>query len=922
MALTANDFAQQIVAQARVQDPSFSGEVGTPERKIIDTFSISLANNQIDLSALRSALDIDSKYGTNLDRFTSLFGFKRQQAQAATGYAVFSRNTPAPAAVTIPTGVTLQAAVTLANGSAVNVQFTTTGSGVIAIGQTASGAVPIRAVVAGTIGNVAANTITSMVGTPVPGVTSVTNQAALSNGFDTEDDNSYKVRFKNTVFRNLAGTNDQYLALAVAGAFTTKANVIGVQSRYQEYIQIPSYDDAGYLNGVQTTAQDTYGLAGNFTTAQSAIPYAKQVYTDAAVFVSNGQSGPAQFFYRPIIDFTFNFGIAYTGDTLRTQPVTTTSGSQSAGATITVASTSGFPTAGSFVSRWSTTNGPVVLIVSYTGKTATTFTGCTGGLGTLPANSRVYLAPSNAVQPNLTFYNVWNSTSTPAAGLQALSPGSLVLVEFAYISSASRNDATHFVNNAVDVYVDGSNPVQGSTVFVPRWVGTDRFVSNSPSLPFFAENFRRDGEPTRRPQLGNYITPLFQSPLLGLPASITVGSNTYYEGWHYWLVRETGALGGSIRARDGIEWNPTLPGDPGGQTPPALTAENTQAPYYPTGSTIVAACGTQTNLIGGSTSLSVNSYLYDANVPALQASVEAARQVTTDVLVHRASSRYFKLDITVMYSSGANYAAVNASIAAAVQAFFQRQYFGTVIQLSDLLDVVHQVPGVDNVRWSNDLPTNVGDLIRVVETDVNGVPLHGAFVERLAYGTPTTGETQTLYVVGMQAVPPFVTGTDVDSFTLSWLDPALSPTVMTTAPIPFFDANGNPLGSPSYSSNTGGATFIQNAIQAVDPTSGVNGIYTGITVAQDVRPSGVVNPITSFTLTYPAPSSPSGTPVHPYLPVITNSISASQFTYDSDFFLLDNELPSLPTGMTAGDTLPGLIIRPRAQNTWNRPGLT
>lgn len=930
-ALTANDFAQQIIAQARVLDPSFSGEVGTPERKIIDTVAQALADNQIDLSALQGALDIDSKYGTNLDRFTALFGFQRQQAQPATGYVVFSRNTPAPAAVSIPTGITLQASVVLTNGLASNVQYVTTASGVIPISGTVSGAIPVQAVVSGTIGNVAANTIQTMVGTPVPGVTSVTNQVPLTTGIDGEDDNSYKVRFKNTVFRNLAGTQDQYLALAVGGAFTTKANVIGVQSRYREYIQIPSYDDAGYLNSSQTAIQDTFGTQGNFTTALSAIPYAKQIYTNTSVFVSNGQSGPAQYFYRQGIDFAFNLAVAslglasfaaITGDTLRNQPVATTGGSQGAGTTINVTSTAGFPTSGQLITRWSTGNGPAVLISSYTGKTATSFTGVTGGLGTLPANSRLYLVPTNVVQPNFTFFNVWNSGSSPAAGLQALSPGSLVLAEYSYISSASRNDAVHNVTNAVDVYVDGSNPVQGSTIFVPRWIGIDQFVTSNPGQSFFVENFRRDGEPARRPQVGNYITPLFNSPLVGLPSSITVGSNTYYEGWHYWLVHEIGQQGGSIRARDGIEWNPTLPGDPGGQAPPAATQELTPLPYYPTGgSTIVAACGTQNNLIGGSTPLAVNNYLFDANVPSLQATMEDARQVTTDVLVHSATTRYFKLDITVMYSPGANYTAVNASIATAVQAFFQRQYFGTVIQLSDLLDVVHQVPGVDNVRWSNDLPTNVGDLIRVAETDINGVPLHGAFVERLIYGTPLSGETQTLYVVGMQSVPPFV-GTDTDSFILSWRDPALSPTNMTTAAIPFFDTNGNPLGSVNYQ-GIGGALAIQNAIQAVDPSLGqVNNIYTNITVTQDTRPIGYPNPITSFTLTYATPASSTGSPLHPYLPVVTNNILASQFTYDSDFFLLDNELPSLPTGMISGDTLPGLIIRPRAQNTWNRPGLT
>jgi hypothetical protein len=66
---------------------------------------------------------------------------------------------------------------------------------------------------------------------------------------------------------------------------------------------------------------------------------------------------------------------------LRLMPVTYNAGGATAlpAATITAGDPSEFPTAGTF----STPNGDV----AYTGKTGTTFTGCTGGIGTLAANA-------------------------------------------------------------------------------------------------------------------------------------------------------------------------------------------------------------------------------------------------------------------------------------------------------------------------------------------------------------------------------------------------------------------------------------------------------------------------------------------------------------------------------------------------------
>jgi uncharacterized phage protein gp47/JayE len=615
---TADQFSQQMIAQFRLLDPSGSAEIGTPERKIIDTVAAALANNQVDLTGLSGALDIDSKYGTNLDRFTNLFGFQRQQAMGATGFVTFSSNTPAIATINIPSGTVLQSNTLNSSGQAM--QYTTTAGGSINQGAINSGTTPIVCTLTGAGGNSGPNTITiiSSAGTgsiPLPGVTSVTNTDAITGGTNQEDDNSYKVRFKNTVFRNLAGTEDQYLALAISTSYTTKANVIGPMSAYQEYMQVPDYDDAGYLEGALTVAQETPGGVENqWTTAVSIIPYAAEIYTTTATFVSN-QNGATQYFYRPGVDFQFNSPPLNVGDTYRE------------------------------------------------GET----------LG---------------IQPNVTFLNVFNPVSsiTTIPGLQAVAPGNVLLVEYSYRSSSSRNNVARNINNAVDIFVNGSNDQQASCVFVPLFTAAWMFTAAPNSIAYY-ENFRRDGglgvigatsgSKVKRPQLGNWLTPLFQEPVDALPETIIVNGQNYYLGIHYWLVHEIGQNAGSIRARDGIEWSAPLQGDPMGSFPYPPT-NGVLAPYQPTGGEIIQN-------IPANTLIEVDDYYYDANIVVLAAAIDGARQVTTDVMVHKTTVRYFKLDITVMYTpTGANQAVINTAIGAAVQGYMNNQYFGSVIQLSCL----------------------------------------------------------------------------------------------------------------------------------------------------------------------------------------------------------------------------------------------
>ena len=82
-----------------------------------------------------------------------------------------------------------------------------------------------------------------------------------------------------------------------------------------------------------------------------------------------------------------------------------------------------------------------------------------------------------------------------------------------------------------------------------------------------------------------------------------------------------------------------------------------------------------------------------------------------------------------MYSAGFSSTAVDTAISAALAAWMERLNFGAVIQLSDIIDVVHDVPGVDNVRLampSDNVPYGLQEVALDGETNI-GYPYTGDF---------------------------------------------------------------------------------------------------------------------------------------------------------------------------------------------------
>jgi uncharacterized phage protein gp47/JayE len=128
--------------------------------------------------------------GPDLDTWFADFGFARLGAASATGSVTFSRFTPTAQAV-IPVGTVVQTTdgsqQFTVNLDTTNAAYSSTLGGYVLAPSVPSVTVTVTAVTPGSAANVLAGTISQM-SQSVPGVDTVTNAAAFTNGIDAQSD--------------------------------------------------------------------------------------------------------------------------------------------------------------------------------------------------------------------------------------------------------------------------------------------------------------------------------------------------------------------------------------------------------------------------------------------------------------------------------------------------------------------------------------------------------------------------------------------------------------------------------------------------------------------------------------------------------------------------------------------------------------
>lgn len=630
---TVNEITQSIITQARLIDPNISLEIGTPERKIVEAVAEAIASASVDIEVLSGQLYLDELAGSRIDSFLALFGFGRQLGARATGIVTVSRDNTATYDTTIPKGTQF---ATRQSNNVPGLIFVATETVVMRANETRA-LVRVECTTTGTVGNIPANTIDSLPNSiNIPGVSRVTNETATSGGIDVETDEKFKTRFQNTVFRNMAGTTDQYYALALSHPSVSKANVIGPQSKYVEYLQVPSVADAVSVTGPTgpTGPVNPYYSGNTYTTSISSAPYSKYTFSNN-YYVAKGTGKNAKFL-RPGKDFIFN------------NPASLVNGA----------------------AGQSTIGNPV---------------------------------------PNITLFG----NSTTVDGETITFPNNIFFFEHTYLSRASRNDWSRGIYNCVDVYINGETPQAASSEEAFPSLSM-QFVSEETSIAYYKNYIRK--ATNENPRLGNRLHVLYFQPVVDLIGdAITIGENVYREAryvhpnnlnkaWttvvyydsftgayykdqqftvpgeeaHYFLIEDISNHGGTVRARDGIEWFASVGGG--------------------------SADGRSFNV----------DYTFDLAVSQLQAVMERSKQITTDVLVHASNYKYFRMYLTIMYTPGFTESSVDLNIYSSIQNFFNTQYYGTTIQMSDILQVVHNTNGVDNVRWTYETPATGEHKIEVV----------------------------------------------------------------------------------------------------------------------------------------------------------------------------------------------------------------
>jgi hypothetical protein len=242
----------------------------------------------------------------------------------------------------------------------------------------------------------------------------------------------------------------------------------------------------------------------------------------------------------------------------------------------------------------------------------------------------------------------------------AINAGDIVDVEFEYTSSASRNDPVNGITNKVDVYIDGSSPF---TVTESTTVSSS-LLNITPDSPYNINNFERVNS-SGVPVSGNRFTRLNCCPIIKFPASITIGTAVYTMGIHYWWIRDKTKKRGSPYEVSGIEWTNT---SVNGQNGPDTGAEV------------------------------IVSYVYNQTPETVTASISAAKQICTDVMVHQADYRYIRPCLTVRYSHGYDVSTVDTAINSRLTLFFQSLGFGSWVEVSKMCLAAQQVLGVSSVK--------------------------------------------------------------------------------------------------------------------------------------------------------------------------------------------------------------------------------
>jgi uncharacterized phage protein gp47/JayE len=688
---TPNETSARLVRALQVSEPDLDVGVGTPLRKILDTVAEAISEVSVDSFLTTYQYDIDTRAGADLDAFAALFGFYRIVAKKAHGSILLQRTTPAPASVLVSAGS--QAGT---NTSPPVLVQTLVPSVFPRSGVTLE--VPVQAVEGGSRGNVAAGSITRWM-TSVEGVTSITNPAPLVGGTDVESDEQFRQRLKNTIFRNMAGTKDMYRAVGLSQESTTTCEVYGAYDRWVERIEIVG----GVGSPSIATPPGTRSITG--FTSTNASPsrvggVTHELNVGDYVFIS-GIVGNTNVNGLRRVRWVDDWNYMYLEDI------------------------DGNPINGNGV------HSGTGVIYPISRMTSARVTGYALGND---------IDLGDVFQPSM--YSVNFAVTPPVVTVidATAIPDGVYDFSFTYTSQASRNfphRTTNIIADNVDIWVDGET-VETANV-VTTLDSRNTMDEQSTLWPSGAYRLRNGYRPNRR---GTSRVPIFLplplSPVVSVPSSITIGSGTYLLGTHYFIAdRIDRPLVGSMEARSGIMFEMGTTSGLGNI--PASLAISSSTNATPV---VLSMTSTHDFLVGqrirvtGNSQAALNADWYvqavtsntitlqDSTAPGgsgtggmahlfhpvsldytfnrapldVQRSTEEWRLAGTNVLTHKAVPLPLKFFVAVILRNGYSVSSLQTTIEYAVSSVLSAAGIGGVVQISDVLNAISDIAGVDAVR--------------------------------------------------------------------------------------------------------------------------------------------------------------------------------------------------------------------------------
>lgn len=203
MSIPVQTFSQFVSAQASAWGASIGQTPAFNEGDVLLAIFEGVASQDVFLQAQAQVVNqiarLTTSTGSDVDTFLAQFGFTRTPPTLATGTETFTAPNPAASQVLIypaqsalltPGGAISYSIVPDTSQTAWNDAL---GAYILAVGQT-SIAATVQATIAGSAYNVQSGQLTVLT-TPIPGISSVTNPAAINNGVDGESDAAVKARF-------------------------------------------------------------------------------------------------------------------------------------------------------------------------------------------------------------------------------------------------------------------------------------------------------------------------------------------------------------------------------------------------------------------------------------------------------------------------------------------------------------------------------------------------------------------------------------------------------------------------------------------------------------------------------------------------------------------------------------------------------